>query len=82
MADAEARDAIAIRWPRALEYFAALAAAIDPGVGTSAARTALVALDAAIEGSVEDDKPDPMRSQTPYENQFGSCGQLTVFEAS
>jgi len=54
-ADAEARDAIATRWPRALEYFAALTAAMPP----SPARTALVALDAAIEGSVEDNKPDP-----------------------
>src|SRR5690606_25804597 len=50
-ADAEARAAIATRWPRALEYLGALAAALP----TSAARTALVAFDAAIEGPVEDD---------------------------
>jgi hypothetical protein len=52
--DAQARDAIATRWPRALEWFSPLATSIDPG----AALTALVALDAAIEGPVEDNKPD------------------------
>lgn len=59
-ADAEARAVIATRWPRALEYFSALADALP----ASAARTALVALDAAIEGSIDDDMPDPPPART------------------
>jgi hypothetical protein len=61
-ADAEAREAIALRWPRALEYFAALRTAIA-GLPASPERThalvALAALDADIEGATDDDKPEP-----------------------
>ncbi|MCW5892062.1 MAG: DUF1566 domain-containing protein [bacterium] len=66
-ADAEAREAIATRWPRALEYFAALIAAIDAqpaGSRSAAGREALIALDAWIEGPVDDDKPDPAAAET------------------
>jgi hypothetical protein len=61
-AEAEAREAIALRWPRALEYFGALETelAAAPARSTmSNALVALVALDTAIEGATDDDKPEP-----------------------
>jgi hypothetical protein len=60
-ADVQVQEAIATRWPRALEWFAALAnaiAALPPAAATSNAHAALVALDAAIEGPIDDDRPD------------------------
>lgn len=61
-AEAEARQAIALRWPRALEYFAALRAAIAALPASDKqgdALAALAALDAGIEGATDDDKPEP-----------------------
>jgi hypothetical protein len=58
----EANEAVAMRYPRALEYFEALAAALDAlpvGAETTDAKAALAALDAAIEGPVDDNLPDP-----------------------
>ncbi|MEO8601406.1 MAG: DUF1566 domain-containing protein [bacterium] len=62
MADAEAQQAIALRWPRALEYFAALQTEIAalPASGKQAdALVALAALDSDIEGETDDNKPEP-----------------------
>jgi hypothetical protein len=78
--DAAAREAIATRWPRALEWFEALAgpiAALPPGPRTTAARTALTELDAAIEGAIEDNKPDPRAGMTAL---LDTGAQLCVVE--
>ena len=59
--ECEARQAIALQWPRALEYLAALGpaiAALPAGSATSDALAALGELDAALEGATDDDVPE------------------------
>lgn len=59
-AECQVRQSVALRWPRALEYLQALKPAIAALPATAAnadASAALVALDAALEGDVEDDRP-------------------------
>lgn len=59
--DCQVRQSIALRWPRALEYMAALKTAIGalpPTPATADALAALGALDTALEGGIEDDLPD------------------------
>lgn len=61
VADCQARQAIALRWPRALEYFAALEPALEglpPTPETADALAALRALDDALEGTKDDDVPE------------------------
>lgn len=60
-AECQARQAIAVEWPRALEYFEALAPAFAALPGSSArtdAEAALSALDSALEGRDDDNRPD------------------------
>ena len=60
-ADCQARQAIALQWPRALEHMAALKTALaarPPASDRDDALAALRALDAALEGSVDDDVPE------------------------
>jgi len=60
-ADCQARQALALRWPRALEYLAALdpaIAALPPTPETADALAALRALDAALEGTRDDQIPE------------------------
>ena len=60
-AGCQVRQSVALRWPRALEYTAALDAAIAALPATPAtadAREALAALDTALEGGVADDVAD------------------------
>jgi len=56
-ADCEARQAIAIQWPRVLEYTEALLAAPEI-TGNADALPALTAIDTALEGSSNDNKPE------------------------
>jgi hypothetical protein len=56
-ADCEARQAIAIQFPRVLEYTEALLAAPEI-TGSTDALAALTAIDAALEGSSNDNKPE------------------------
>lgn len=66
-ADGEAREAIAVRWPRALEYFEALVpaiAALPVSNRTNDALAALIDLDAAIEGPIENNLPDAPSEST------------------
>ncbi|HYC56152.1 MAG TPA: DUF1566 domain-containing protein [Candidatus Binatia bacterium] len=62
-ADAEARRAVTVRWPRALEYLSALAdelATLPPGADNDAASALLAALEEQIEGPIDDNQPDPL----------------------
>jgi len=61
-ADCEARQAIAARWPRALEHLAALGtaiAALPASTATSDALAALRSIEDAIEGPIDDNVPEP-----------------------
>lgn len=60
-ADCQVRQAVALRWPRALEYLAALEpalAALPTTPATTDARAALRALDSALEGTRDDQIPE------------------------
>jgi hypothetical protein len=56
-ADCEARQAIAVKWPRALEYMAVLRAS-SALLANDDAMGALVTIDNAIEGATNDDLPE------------------------
>lgn len=59
--DCQARQAIAVAWPRALEMLAALKTALAAEPASSErddALAALMAFDAALEGGVDDDSPE------------------------
>lgn len=60
-ADCQARQAIAVQWPRVLEYFEALRtalAALPAGSSRDDALAALAAIDSALEGVIDDNRPD------------------------
>lgn len=62
-ADGEALQAIAARWPRALEHLAALGtaiAALPVSIATSDALAALHAIEDTIEGLIDDDVTEPL----------------------
>lgn len=66
--ECQARQAIAVVWPRALEMFAALKTALEAEPATSErddALAALTAFDAALEGGVDDDSPEVSCGVTP-----------------
>ncbi|HYB99751.1 MAG TPA: DUF1566 domain-containing protein [Candidatus Limnocylindrales bacterium] len=56
--ECEAREMIATRWPRVLEYLAALKVELAMIPDTADALAALAALDAALEGATEDNRPE------------------------
>jgi len=61
-ADCEARQAIAARWPRALEHLEALGtaiAALPASTATGDALAALRSIEDAIEGPIDDNVPEP-----------------------
>lgn len=66
--DCQARQAIAVAWPRALEMLAALKTALAAEPASSErddALAALTAFDAALEGGVDDDSPEASCGVTP-----------------
>jgi len=56
--ECQARQTIAVRWPRALEYLEALKVALAALPSEADALAALTAFDAALEGPKEDDRPE------------------------
>lgn len=86
-AECEAHQTIATEFPRALEYFAALKTAIAALPSTSKttdALAALTAIDAAIEGSTDDDKPELLcgAASAPSAGGLPKTGQTTCHNSS